>query len=89
MRWAATRRRQALARRTRCEIGYAAIAGHETTVDPIGNELFALLTHLDQFALLHENPDLVHAAVEETCAGIPRSIRPARLTPPRPLNIQV
>jgi cytochrome P450 len=41
------------------------IAGHETTVNLLGNGVLGLLTHPEQFALLRERPDLVPAAVEE------------------------
>jgi cytochrome P450 len=42
------------------------IAGHETTVNLIGNCVMALLNNPEQFAALRENPDLVPDAVEET-----------------------
>jgi len=41
------------------------IAGHETTVNLIGNGSYGLLTNPDQLALLRERPDLVPQAVDE------------------------
>lgn len=41
------------------------VAGHETTVNLIGNGALALLRAPDQFALLQQRPDLVGPAVDE------------------------
>jgi len=41
------------------------IAGHETTVNLVGNGVLALLTHPEQLALVKERPELMASAVEE------------------------
>ncbi|MBP2369378.1 cytochrome P450 family protein [Pseudonocardia parietis] len=41
------------------------IAGHETTVNLIGNGVLALLTHPEQRTLLQDDPSLLNSAVEE------------------------
>jgi cytochrome P450 len=41
------------------------IAGHETTVNLIGNSTLALLRNPEQLALLREQPDLIGNAIEE------------------------
>jgi len=41
------------------------VAGHETVVDLIGNGVLALLQNPDQLTLLHQQPALLDAAIEE------------------------
>ena len=42
------------------------IAGHETTVNLIGNSILALLEHPDQLNLLKSQPELIHSVIEES-----------------------
>jgi cytochrome P450 len=55
------------------------LAGHETTVNLIGNGVHALLTHPAQLALLRAEPERLGAAVEELL----RFAGPLQLTTPR------
>jgi cytochrome P450 len=41
------------------------IAGHETTMNLIGNGTYALLQHPDQLALVRDDPEMARSAIEE------------------------
>ncbi len=47
-------------------LGLLLIAGHETTVNLIGNGLLQFSRHPDQYAKLQKDPSLARSAVEET-----------------------
>lgn len=46
-------------------VGFILIAGHETTIALIGNGLWLLLSHPEQWELLIREPDMLPRAVEE------------------------
>jgi len=51
--------------------GTLLVAGHETTANLIGNSLYTLITHPDQFDRLKSDPTVLPAAIEELLRFIP------------------
>ncbi len=49
----------------RANVNLLFAAGHETTVNLIGNGILALLRHPEQWAMLHADPSLIPNAIEE------------------------
>jgi hypothetical protein len=49
----------------RANVSLLFAAGHETTVNLIGNGLYSLLRHSDQWQILRDDPTLVENAIEE------------------------
>ena len=46
-------------------VGFLLISGHETTISLIGNGLWLLLSHPEQWQLLVKDPDMIPPAIEE------------------------
>lgn len=46
-------------------VGFLLVSGHETTISLIGNGLWLLLSHRDQWDLLCNDPALISSAIEE------------------------
>lgn len=61
------------------------LAGHETTVNLIGNGVVALLDHPEQLERLRANPELIDSAVEELL----RYVSPVQLPAPRHVLTEV
>ncbi len=46
-------------------VGFFLVSGHETTISLIGNGLWLLLSHPEQWQLLHNDPEMIPSAIEE------------------------